>query len=47
MQLAFDPFTYRLSLTGEGSRREIKQVQKQGDLEPQILRIFTATSDGS
>ncbi|WP_353665041.1 AAA family ATPase [Microbacterium sp. che218] len=42
MQLAFDPTTYRLSLTGEGSRREVKRVQKQGDLEPQILRIVAA-----
>ncbi|MCM3614604.1 AAA family ATPase [Microbacterium enclense] len=42
MQLAFDPTTYRLSLTGEGSRREVRQVQKQGDLEPQILRAVAA-----
>lgn len=42
MQLAFDPATYRLSLTGEGSRREVKLMQKQGDLEPAILRIVAA-----
>lgn len=42
MQLAFDPATYRLSLTGEGSRREAKQVQKQGDLEPHLQRIITS-----
>ncbi|MCK8608881.1 AAA family ATPase [Agromyces sp. C10] len=40
MQLAFDPSTYRLSLTGEGSRREVKQIQKQGDLEPHLRRII-------
>lgn len=40
MQLAFDPSTYRLSLTGEGSRREAKQTQKQGDLEPHLQRII-------
>lgn len=39
MQLAFDPSTYRLSLTGEGSRRAVKQAQKQGDLEPPILQL--------
>ncbi|MEJ1088323.1 AAA family ATPase [Microbacterium sp. Mu-80] len=42
MQLAFDPSTYRLSLTGEGSRREVKQAQKRSDLEPEILRLVTA-----
>lgn len=42
MQLAFDPSTYRLSLTGEGSRREAKQAQKRSDLEPEILRLITA-----
>lgn len=41
MQLAFDPSTYRLSLTGEGSRREAKRTQKQGDLEPHLQRIIT------
>ena len=43
MQLAFDPSTYRLSLTGGGSRREAKQAQKRSDLEPEILRLVTAT----
>lgn len=42
MQLAFDPSTYRLRLTGEGSRREVKQAQKRSDLEPEILRLVTA-----
>ncbi|MFJ4225508.1 AAA family ATPase [Microbacterium sp. NPDC089695] len=42
MQLAFDPTTYRLSLTGEGSRREVKQAQKRSDLEPEILRLVAA-----
>ena len=42
MQLAFDPATYRLSLTGEGSRREVKLAQKQSDLEPAILRLVAA-----
>ncbi|UNK71733.1 AAA family ATPase [Microbacterium sp. H1-D42] len=42
MQLAFDPTTYRLSLTGEGSRREVKLAQKQSDLEPAILRAVAA-----
>lgn len=43
MQLAFDPATYRLSLTGEGSRREAKQAQKRNDLEPEILLLVTAS----
>src|SRR5690606_38364388 len=34
--------TYRLSLTGEGSRREVKLAQKQSDLEPAILRAVAA-----
>lgn len=42
MQLAFDPATYRLSLTGEGSRREVKLAQKQSDLEPAILQLVAA-----
>lgn len=42
MQLAFDPTTYRLSLTGEGSRREVKLAQKQNDLEPAILQLVAA-----
>lgn len=42
MQLAFDPSTYRLSLTGEGSRRLVKQAQKRSDLEPEILRLIAA-----
>lgn len=43
MQLSFDPSTYRLSLTGEGSRREVKQAQKRSDLEPEIVHLVTAT----
>ncbi|KAA9110375.1 AAA family ATPase [Microbacterium rhizomatis] len=39
VQLAFDPETYRLSLTGEGSRRDVKQQQKSADLEPRILAL--------
>lgn len=42
MQLAFDPSTYRLSLTGGGSRREAKQEQKTEGLRDPILATVRA-----
>lgn len=42
-QMMFDLSTYRLSLTGEGSRRDVRQAQKSSDLEPHIIAIVTAT----
>ncbi len=40
-QLHFDTESKRLSLTGLGSLKQAKQVQKSNDLEPKILRLVT------